>query len=451
MSEQFEFPRDFLWGAATAAYQIEGSPLADGAGPSNWHRFSHTPGNTANGETGDVACDHYNRYRSDIALMREIGLKAYRLSISWSRIFPEGRGRVNPRGVDFYSRLIDTLLESGITPNVTLYHWDLPAALDDRGGWLNPDIASWFGDYATTMFNSLGDRVPMWSTINEPFVVMDGGYMHGNLAPGHRNMYEAPIVTHNLLRAHATAVQAFRARNAPDTRIGLVVNLDRKYPASDSPDDAAAARRFHGYGNEHYLDPVFFGRYPDALREIFGDAWIERPADEMQLIREPIDFLGINYYTRMVVKRDFSRLPFKMSPVVQADAQHTEMGWEVFPAALTEVLTWVKERYGDIPLYVTENGSAFADPPTAINARVEDPLRVAYLEAHLKAIRDAITKGVNLRGYFAWSLLDNYEWSYGYTRRFGIVHVDYQTQERTIKDSGRFYSRIIQSNGTSLG
>ena len=451
MSEQFEFPRDFLWGAATAAYQIEGSPLADGAGPSNWHRFSHTPGNTTNGDTGDVACDHYNRYRSDIALMREIGLKAYRLSISWSRIFPEGRGRVNPRGVDFYSQLIDTLLESGITPNVTLYHWDLPAALDDRGGWLNPDIASWFGDYATTMFNSLGDRVPMWSTINEPFVVMDGGYMHGNLAPGHRNMYEAPIVTHSLLRAHATAVQAFRARNAPDTRIGLVVNLDRKYPASDSPDDAAAARRFHGYGNEHYLDPVFFGRYPDALREIFGDAWIERPADEMQLIREPIDFLGINYYTRMVVKRDFSRLPFKMSPVVQADAQHTEMGWEVFPAALTEVLTWVKERYGDIPLYVTENGSAFADPPTAINARVEDPLRVAYLEAHLKAIRDAITKGVNLRGYFAWSLLDNYEWSYGYTRRFGIVHVDYQTQERTIKDSGRFYSRIIQSNGTSLG
>lgn len=447
----FRFPDDFLWGAATAAYQIEGSPLADGAGQSIWHRFSHTPGNTTNGDTGDVACDHYNRYESDVALMRELGLKAYRLSISWSRIFPEGKGRVNQRGVDFYSRLIDTLLESDITPNVTLYHWDLPAALDDRGGWLNRDIASWFGDYAETMFAALGDRVPMWSTINEPFVVMDGGYMSGNLAPGHHNVFEAPIVTHNLLRAHATAVLAFRAWNAPDSRIGLVVNLDRKYPASDSEQDAAAAQRFHAYGNEHYLDPVFLGTYPGELQEIFGDAWIEWPSTDMKLIRQPIDFLGVNYYTRMVVAHDDTRPPLNAAAVAQVDAPHTEMGWEVYPPALTQVLTWIRERYGDIPLYITENGSAFLDPASATDGRIHDPLRVAYLESHLKAIHEAIARGVNLCGYFAWSLLDNFEWSHGYTKRFGIVHVDYETQARTIKDSGRFYSAVIQSNGTSIG
>ena len=447
----FRFPDDFLWGAATAAYQIEGSPLADGAGQSIWHRFSHTPGNTANGDTGDIACDHYNRYESDVALMRELGLKAYRLSISWSRIFPEGKGRVNQRGVDFYSRLIDTLLDSDITPNVTLYHWDLPAALDDRGGWLNRDIASWFGDYAETMFAALGDRVPMWSTINEPFVVMDGGYMSGNLAPGHHNVFEAPIVTHNLLRAHATAVLAFRAWNAPDSRIGLVVNLDRKYPASDSEQDAAATKRFHAYGNEHYLDPVFLGTYPGELEEILGDAWIEWPSTDMKLIRQPIDFLGVNYYTRMVVAHDDTRPPLNAAAVAQADAPHTEMGWEVYPPALTEVLTWVRDRYGDIPLYITENGSAFLDPASATDGRIHDPLRVAYLESHLKAIHEAIARGVNLCGYFAWSLLDNFEWSHGYTKRFGIVHVDYETQARTIKDSGRFYSAVIHSNGTSLG
>ena len=447
----FRFPDDFLWGAATAAYQIEGSPLADGAGQSIWHRFSHTPGNTTNGDTGDLACDHYNRYESDVALMRELGLKAYRLSISWSRIFPEGKGRVNQRGVDFYSRLIDTLLESDITPNVTLYHWDLPAALDDRGGWLNRDIASWFGDYAETMFAALGDRVPMWSTINEPFVVMDGGYMSGNLAPGHHNVFEAPIVTHNLLRAHATAVLAFRAWNAPDSRIGLVVNLDRKYPASDSEQDAAAAQRFHAYGNEHYLDPVFLGTYPGELQEIFGDAWIEWPSTDMKLIRQPIDFLGVNYYTRMVVAHDDTRPPLNAAAVAQVDAPHTEMGWEVYPPALTQVLTWIRERYGDIPLYITENGSAFLDPASATDGRIHDPLRVAYLESHLKAIHEAIARGVNLCGYFAWSLLDNFEWSHGYTKRFGIVHVDYETQARTIKDSGRFYSAVIQSNGTSIG
>lgn len=450
MSKQIDFPVDFLWGAATAAYQIEGSPLADGAGPSIWHRFSHTPGLTTNGDTGDVACDHYNRYESDIELMGELGLKAYRLSISWSRVFPEGKGRLNARGLDFYSRLIDRLLDRRIIPNVTLYHWDLPAALDDRGGWLNPDIAGWFGDYASAVFEKLADRVPMWATINEPLVVMDGGYMRGNLAPGHRNMFEAPIVTHNLLRAHGRGVQAFRATNAEDSRIGLVVNLEPRYAASNTEIDMAAMARADAYGNRQYLDPVILGTYPAELKEIFGDAWVNWSIEDMRLIREPIDFLGINYYSRSVVRHDADAAPIYASAEPQVENLHTEMGWEVFPEGLTRILTWVKSRYGDIPLYVTENGSCFTDPPTAIDGRVEDPLRVDYLKRHLQAARDALKEGVNLRGYFAWSLLDNYEWSHGYTKRFGIVHVDFSTQERTIKDSGRLYSEIIRSNGAVL-
>lgn len=450
MSERAEFPPDFLWGAATAAYQVEGSPLADGAGPSIWHRFSHTPGRTVNGDTGDIACDHYNRYESDIALMRDLGLKGYRLSIAWSRIFPEGKGKVNARGLDFYSRLVDALLESEILPNVTLYHWDLPAALDDRGGWLNPDIAHWFADYARVMFDALGDRVKMWATINEPLVVMDGGYMHGNLAPGHRNMYEAPIVTHNLLRAHALGVQAFRARAAKGSQIGIVTNLEPRYSASDSVEDVAATARTHAYGNRQYLDPIFLGKYPEELSEIFGEAWVDWPQEDMKLIQEPVDFLGVNYYSRSVVQHDAERPPINAGAVLQVKSLHTEMGWEVFPQGLTDILMWVKETYGDIPLYITENGAAFTDPTEPIDARVQDPLRVEYLRRHLQAARKAMQGGVQLKGYFAWSLLDNYEWSYGYTKRFGIVHVDNATQLRTIKDSGRYYSDIIRTNGRAL-
>lgn len=443
-----KFPDGFLWGSATAAYQVEGSPLADGAGPSIWHRFVRTPGMVTNGDTGDVACDHYRRYKSDVALMRELGMKAYRFSVSWSRVLPDGKGRVNQSGLDFYERLVDTLLENGIEPLVTLYHWDLPAALDDRGGWLNPDIAPWFAEYGHVLFRRLDGRVKKWTTLNEPWVVMDGGYLTGALAPGHRSRIEAPMASHNLLRAHGAAVQAYRA--AGKHEIGLVVNIEPKYPASDDPADVAAAARAEAYMNRQYLDPVFFGKYPGEMTKIFGDAWPEWPAADFRLIRQPIDFLGVNYYTRSVTQ--FSPGPWLLRACGcrQTQATYTETGWEVFPQGLTDTLLWVKKRYGDIPLYIMENGAAFFDPPVARNGRVKDPLRIDYLRDHLHAVHAAIARGVDVRGYMVWSLLDNLEWSHGYSKRFGVVHVNFETQERTPKDSARFYSKVIATNGESL-
>ncbi|MBX6363880.1 MAG: beta-glucosidase [Gemmatimonadetes bacterium] len=450
MNETTDFPRGFLWGAATSAYQVEGEPLADGAGPSIWHRFAHTPGRTHGGETGDVACEQYRRYPEDIRLMRELGLNAYRFSIAWGRVLPQGTGAVNARGVAHYDRLVDALLEAGLTPSVTLYHWDLPAALDDRGGWLNPDVAEWFGEYAALMYRTLGDRVALWATLNEPWVVMDGGYLNGGLAPGHRNVFEAPIVAHNLLRAHAAGVEAFRASGATGA-VGLVVNLEPKYPATQEPADLAATARADAYMNRYFLDPVFYGRYPEELAEIFGEAWPEWPAAELERIRQPVDFVGVNYYTRAVVVDDAAALPLRAGRVRQPRHAYTEMDWEVYPPGLEDTLRWVRDRYGEVPLYVTENGAAFYDPPTAEGDVVEDPLRVAYLREHLRAVRRALAAGVDVRGYFAWSLLDNYEWSHGYSKRFGIVHVDFETQRRTVKRSARFYAAVIASGGAALG
>jgi beta-glucosidase len=441
MTARRAFPSNFLFGAATAAYQIEGSPLADGAGPSIWHRFSHTPGRTTNGDTGDVACDHYHRWKDDIALMRELGLTAYRFSISWSRVLPDGTGAVNERGLDFYKRLVDELVANDIQPMATLYHWDLPAALDDRGGWLNRDVSWWFADYAQVMFHAIDGGVALWVTLNEPWVVTDGGYLHGTLAPGHRSPFEAPLATHNLLRAHAAGVQAYRAIGSK--QIGIVVNLEPKYPASDSEEDAAATARADAYMNRQYLDPLFLGTYPTELREMFGEAWPNLwDVDEL---RQPLDFLGINYYSRGLTRNDPSAHVERATRVTNPRAAYTEMGWEVFPQGLTDVLVWVTERYGKIPLYVTENGSAFYDPPIAENGRIEDPLRISYLIKHLHAVLDAADRGADMRGYFAWSLLDNYEWNAGYSKRFGIVHVDYTTQQRTIKDSGLYYRDVIRA------
>jgi beta-glucosidase len=436
------FPEGFLWGAGTSAYQVEGSPLADGAGPSIWHRFAHTPGMVRGGDTGDVACDHYHRWPEDIALMRALGLTAYRFSVSWSRIMPTGRGRVNAAGLSFYERLVDGLLASNIQPLVTLFHWDLPADLDDRGGWSNPDCAQWFADYTAALVARLDDRVRLWATLNEPWVVADGGYLHGALAPGHRNAFEAPRVTHNLLRAHAAAVAAYRSLGRHE--IGLVVNLEPQFAASSRAADRAAMLRADAYLNRQYLDPLLLGEYPDELREMFGAAWPDLAAADVATLRTPIDFLGVNYYSRRVVRADARSYPTGARAVRQRGAEHTAIGWEVYPAGLTDVLCWVRDRYGAIPLYVTENGAAFADPRRPVRGVIADRRRVEYLRTHLLATRTAMRRGVDVRGYFAWSLLDNFEWSYGYSKRFGLVHVDFASQRRTLKASATFYAEVIR-------
>lgn len=441
------FPAGFVWGAATSAYQIEGAPLEDGAGSSNWHRFVHRSGTVAKGDTGDVACDHYHRLDDDVRLMRDLGLMAYRFSVSWSRVLPQGRGAVNEPGLDFYRRLVDRLLENGIQPMVTVHHWDLPAALDDAGGWLNPDTVGWFADYAAVLFRALDDRVPLWITINEPWVIVDAGYMAGCHPPQRHDPRAALTAGRMLLRAHAAAVRTYRSLGR--NRIGITVNLEPKYPHSDDEADRAATRRADAYMNRQFLDPIFFGTYPDDLREAFGTAWTEPAVEEAAGVREPIDFLGINYYSRSVTRFDPTVEPFHAGAVGQPGAFHTEMDWEVYPDGLRDILVWVRDRYGDIPLYITENGAAFADPEPA-GGRVDDPLRVDYLRSHLLAARAAMDAGVDLRGYFVWSLLDNFEWSCGYDKHFGIVHVDRTTMQRTPKTSADFYAEMIRSNGANL-
>lgn len=442
------FPGDFLWGCATSAYQIEGSPLADGAGPSIWQRFSHTPGKVTNDDTGDVACDHYRRYASDVELMHQLGLNAYRFSIAWGRVLPRGTGSVNAAGLAFYDRLVDALLAKNIQPMVTLYHWDLPEALDDRGGWLNRDIVHWFVEYAQIVFRKLDDRVKLWTTFNEPWVVTDGGYLHGVLAPGHANRFEAPLASHHLMLAHGAAVQAYRSMGRH--QIGLVVNIEPKYPASQSEADLAATKRADAYMNRQYLDPALLGSYPDEMKQIFGDAWPEWPVGDLEQICQPLDYIGLNYYTRSVTQFDPSHW-LQAGGVRQPHATYTETGWEVFPQGLTDTLLWIKNRYGNPPLYVTENGAAFYDPPKVDGDRLQDPLRIDYLRKHLTAVHSAIAQGADIRGYFAWSLLDNFEWAHGFSKRFGLIHVDYETQQRTLKASADLYSKVIATHGEVLG
>ncbi len=443
------FPEGFLWGAATSAYQIEGSPLADGAGVSNWHRFCHTPGVTHLGQTGDVAADSYRRGRDDIRLMREIGLNAYRFSVSWSRILPTGTGRINRPGLDHYERLVDALLDAGIAPSLTLYHWDLPAALDDRGGWLNRDIACWFADYATVLVRALGDRVPFWATLNEPWVIMDAGYVHGVHAPGHVALSEAPVVAHNLLRAHAAGVDAFRAETRSG-QVGLVVNIEPKYPARDCDADLGAAARADAYMNRFFLEPAILGRYPEELAPIFGADWPAANIAEAAALVRPLDFVGVNYYSRNVVADDPAAPPLRATRVRQPQNPHTELDWEVFPQGLYDALAQVRATSGELPLYITENGAAFIEPITARTDPLPDPRRVDYLRQHLRALHRALADGAPVRGYFAWSLLDNFEWAEGFSKRFGLVHVDFGSQRRTLKQSAHFYADVIRSNGEAL-
>lgn len=441
------FPEGFLWGAATASYQIEGSPMADGAGASIWHRFSHTPGTTHNGDTGDVACDHYRLWKDDVLMMRDMGLKAYRFSINWGRVLPEGKGAINPNGLDFYSRLVDALLEVGIRPFVTLYHWDLPGALQDLGGWANREIVNWFGDYAEIVARRLGDRVRFWATHNEPWVFTFLGYVHGIHAPGMRDLWAGLRAMHHSLLSHGEAVVRMRAVLPQEAQVGIVLNLAPQHPASDSDEDKAAAERAHAMHNALFVYPVICGRYPELAEQKLSFAWPPVKQGDMELIAQPIDFIGVNYYTRGIVKHAMGR-QMDTEGVQNPDAEHTEMGWEVYPEGLYEILKWLHSEAHGVSLYVTENGAAYND--LVENNRVRDDKRLEYLRQHFIRAHRAIQEGVPLKGYFVWSLMDNFEWAYGYSKRFGIVWVDYASQKRILKDSAHWYSRVINENSVEV-
>ncbi len=447
------FPTGFRWGVATAAYQIEGAAHEDGRGPSIWDTFSHTPGNVANGDTGDVACDHYHRWEADVELLATLGVNAYRFSIAWPRIQPEGKGAPNPNGLAFYERLVDRLLSVGIEPVVTLYHWDLPQALEDRGGWVDRDTAGRFADYAATVHGRLGDRVSTWITLNEPWCSALLGYGAGIHAPGVADPHKALVATHHLLLAHGLAVDAMRAGAHADwaNRMAITLNLAQVDPASDAEADLAAARRIDDLQNRLYLDPVLLGRYPEDLDELWSDTGADgavRDGDLTQMA-QPLDVLGLNYYTRHVVRAEPAPSAWIGSPDVAFDppaGQTTAMGWEVYPEGLTALLLRVHAEYPEVPLMVTENGAAFDDVVTA-DGQIHDNDRIAFLASHIAACEDAIAQGVPLEGYFAWSFMDNFEWAEGYRKRFGVVRVDYETQARTVKDSGRWYAQTVRNGG----
>jgi beta-glucosidase len=453
------FPDDFLWGAATAAYQIEGAAGEGGRTPSIWDTYSHTPGRVVNGDTGDVACDHFHRFRDDVKLMADLGLKSYRFSLAWPRIQPHGSGPVNQAGVDFYKQLVDALLAEGIEPWVTLYHWDLPQEIEDAGGWPARDTASRFAEYASLAYDALGDRVRYWTTLNEPWCSSFLGYGSGVHAPGVQNGGAAVAAAHHLMLGHGQAVQALRAAGSPS--LGITLNLYAVSPASPSSQaDAEAVRRIDGLANRIFLDPLLLGRYPaDVVADLSAvtDLGFVRDGD-LKVISTPLDVLGVNYYTRHVVAGpdpESPRPPHWRASTSWPGSEDvrfldrglpvTDMNWEIDAPGLVEVLTRVHRDYPSLPLYVTENGAAFRDRPSG--GEVADPDRVAYLRDHLAACATAIASGVPLAGYFAWSLLDNFEWAWGYTKRFGLIYVDYDSQQRIPKTSAGWYAEVIRRNG----
>lgn len=439
---------DFLWGAATAAYQIEGAADTDGKGPSIWDVFAATPGKIASGDTGRVACDHYRRWRDDVDLMRRLNLQAYRFSLSWPRVQPQGRGPANEAGWSFYSRLVDELRAANIEPVVTLYHWDLPAALQmELGGWQHPDLPRIFADYAATAYARLGDRVRLWLTINEPWVVAVDGHLNGSHAPGVRDRAAAYRVGHNLLRAHAYAVAAYRAaRASAGDAISFALNSPFYLPASADRADQDAAERclldFAGW----FAEPVYTGDYPALLRERLADVLPEFTPEDSRLLRLSQDFHALNYYATAWMRHAPGAGPMEAETIPQPQLPHTEMGWTVYPDGLAGLLHWLDRRYPGLPFYITENGAAFSDPADA-RGFVNDLDRTAYLRDHIAAAGRARAEGIDLRGYMVWSLLDNLEWAQGFSKRFGLVRCDFATLERTIKASGRWYADWIAGGG----
>lgn len=440
------WPPAFLWGAATSAFQVEGAADADGRGPSIWDAFCGTPGRLPGGPTSVAACEHYHRFNEDIALMSRLGLNAYRFSISWPRVMPDGAGQVNPAGLDFYDRLVDALRRANIEPLVTLYHWDLPAALQERfGGWAHADSPHIFADYAELVLRRLGDRVRWWLTLNEPWVVVDAGYFHGVHPPGLKDRRLGYRVGHNLLRAHAYSVARFRAMRRPDAQISFALNTAYFFPAGEGPDDAAAAERsllnFGGW----FMDPVQFGDYPQELRARLGDLLPEFTPEDSRLLTRSADFLALNYYTSDIVRHAPSCGPMEAEILAAADVPRTAMNWKIMPDGLRRLLHWLWDRYR-LPICITENGAAFDDAADE-GGFVRDTDRLEYIRTHLEAVAAAMRDGVDLRGYFVWSLLDNLEWAEGYSKRFGIVRCDFATQQRTIKASGQWYAEFLAAIG----
>ncbi len=434
MTDKLQFPPSFTWGVATSAFQIEGAATTDGKGPSIWDTFSHTPGKVIDGSNGDVACDHYHRYAEDVGIMADLHVDAYRFSMAWSRVQPDGKGEWNEEGFAFYARLLDELDSRNIAAHVTLYHWDLPQGLQDDGGWLNRDTAYRFADYAAEVARRFGSRVKTIATHNEPWCTANLGYGNGQFAPGVTDAKQAVQVSHHLLLSHGLAMTAMRIVNSP-AQLGIVLNQWTADPATDSQADRDLAEWEYARSVQWFMDPIFKGRYPaHALKGHGANAPDVKPGD-LEIIHQPIDFLGVNYYFRSYASAE---TPPRTPPNALGT---TDMGWEVYPQGLTELLVKLKSEYELPPIYITENGMANAD--TIADGKVADPQRIDYVQRHLAALLDAMRQGVDVQGYFLWSLLDNFEWNSGYAKRFGIVHVDYATQQRTPKDSARWYRAFI--------
>jgi len=435
---------EFIWGVATSSYQIEGAANEDGRGQSIWDTFCKVPGKVANFDNGDIACDHYHRFKEDLDLMKWMGVKAYRFSVAWPRVIPDGVGRVNEMGLDFYDRLIDSLLEREIAPWLTMYHWDLPEALQLRGGWNNREVVEWFGEYGEVLTSRFGDRVKNWMTLNEPFCSAWLGHLYGDMAPGIKDLQTALNVSHNLLMSHGLACQVIRS-NVSEANVGIVINVTPAVPATDSQVDSNAAQLADGFDNRWFLDPVFGRTYPADVIDALG-ASPEIQSGDMKLIAQDLDFLGVNFYFRQTVAADQNSKPLPIRSVNRENVKKTAMNWEVHPQAFEEILLRISKEYSPKAIYITENGSAWNDE--VINGEIIDDERIDYLVRHLDAMRSARNQGAPILGYFAWSFLDNFEWAYGYEKRFGLIYVDYKTQTRTPKKSALFYRQLLL-NGTA--
>jgi beta-glucosidase len=435
---------EFVWGVATSSYQIEGAANEGGRGQSIWDTFCKVPGKVANFDNGDIACDHYHRFKEDLDLMKWMGVKAYRFSVAWPRVIPDGVGRVNEMGLDFYDRLIDSLLEREIAPWLTMYHWDLPEALQIRGGWNNREVVEWFGEYAEVLTSRFGDRVKNWMTLNEPLCSAWLGHLYGDMAPGIKDLQTALNVSHHLLMSHGLACQVIRS-NVSEANVGIVINVTPAVPATDSQEDSNAAKLADGFDNRWFLDPVFGRTYPADVIDTLG-ASPEIHSGDMKLIAQDLDFLGVNFYFRQTVAADQNSKPLPIRSVNRENVKRTAMNWEVHPQAFEEILLRISKEYSPKAIYITENGSAWNDE--VINGEIIDDERIDYLARHLDVMRSAKNQGAPILGYFAWSFLDNFEWAYGYEKRFGLIYVDYKTQKRTPKKSAFFYRQLLL-NGTA--